>query len=174
MRLRQRLADDKAAGRPAQALTVSLTLDAINQAYAHKGELQFSDVTVDTATGNVQVRAQFPNPEGQLLPGLFVRAQLQQGEIANAFLVPQQSVVRTAGGTAMAWVVDGESKAQQRRVEIAQAVNDKWAVTSGLMAGDRVIVEGIIKVQPGAAVRAVDMNAPAAGSSAAEAEKGAH
>lgn len=174
MRLRERLSADKAAGGTGRPPSLTLTLDAISQTYAHKGELQFEDVTVDTATGNVQVRAQFPNPDGQLLPGLFVRARLQQGEIRNAFLVPQQSVVRVAGGGAMAWVVDSDNKAQQRPVEIAQALQDKWVVTAGLASGDRVIVEGVIKVQPGAVVKPVEVGhagvAPAAGTPAADAE----
>ena len=164
MRLRQRLSAEKAAGGEGKAPEVELTLDALSQTYAHKGELQFSDVTVDPATGNVQVRAQFPNPEEQLLPGLFVRARLEQGALENVFLVPQQSIIRTSDGSAMAWVVDADGKAQIKPVQIRQAQNDKWIVTSGLQAGEKVIVEGVIKLQKGVPVKAVEagQSAPAA------------
>lgn len=157
MRLRQRISADKAAGGEGKAPKVELTLDALNQAYAHKGELQFSDVTVDPATGNVQVRAQFPNPDEQLLPGLFVRASLEQGVLENVFLVPQQSVIRTSDGSAMAWVVDAEGKAQIKPVQTRQSQNDKWIVTSGLQAGEKVIVEGVIKLQKGVPVKAIEI-----------------
>lgn len=160
MRLRQRLSSERAAGGEGKAPQVELMLDALGQTYAQKGELQFADVTVDTATGNVQVRAQFPNPDEQLLPGLFVRARLEQGTLENVFLVPQQSIVRASDGSALAWVVDAEGKAQNKPVVIRQAQEDKWIVTEGLAAGDKVIVEGIINVQKGMPVKAVDLNQP--------------
>ncbi len=169
MRMRQRISADKAAGGEGRAPQVELTLDALNEAYAHKGELQFSDVTVDTATGNVQVRAQFPNPDEQLLPGLFVRARLEQGVIENAFLVPQQSIIRTSDGSAMAWVVDAEGKAQIKPVQVRQAQSDKWIVTSGLQAGEKVIVEGVIKLQKGVPVKAVEVGQPASAAAPAAA-----
>ncbi len=170
LRLRQRMAADKAAGGTGAAPSVELLVEALGQQpYPQKGELQFADVTVDPATGNVQIRAQFPNPDEQLLPGLFVRARLQQGSLENAFLVPQQAVVRNPDGSAMLWVVTPEGKAQTKPVTLAQALADKWVVTAGVAAGDRAIVEGVIKVQPGATVRTVDLaatpatTAPAAG-----------
>jgi len=160
LRLRQRYAQQKAADGTVPAPSVELVIDALGETYAHKGALQFSDVSVDPATGNVQIRAQFPNPDEQLLPGLFVRARLEQGAIENAYLVPQQAVVRSVSGEAMAWVVDADNKAQMKPVQTAQALGDKWVVTAGLSAGDRVIVQGSIKVQPGALVKPVDLNAP--------------
>lgn len=157
MKLQQRINEGKVSGNN-QETTVSLILDDMGQIYNHPGMLKFSDVTVDPTTANVQIRALFPNPDNQLLPGLFVRALIKQGQLTNVLLVPQQAVVRTPDGKAMAWVVDSDNKAQQKPVETSQAVKDTWIVTKGLQDGDKVIIEGTIKVQPGAVVKPVELS----------------
>jgi membrane fusion protein (multidrug efflux system) len=123
--------------------------------YSHPGTLQFSDVTVDPSTGSITLRALFPNPERILLPGMFVRARLQEGVNPQAILVPQQAVTRDQKGQALALIVNSESKVERRQLVTERSVGDSWLVTDGLAAGDRVIVEGIQKVRPGAEVKAV-------------------
>ena len=140
---------------------VTITFDDSNEVYGETGTLKFSDVTVEQDTGNVQLRALFNNPHNELLPGLFVKASLQQGVLRNALLAPQQSIVRTPIGGTMAWIVDANNKAQMVPVKTGAAVKDKWVITEGLKAGDRVIVEGTIKVQPDMDVKAVDLDAQA-------------
>ena len=128
------------------------------------GELQFSDVTVDQATGTVQLRAVLPNPDQAVLPGLFVRATVTQGVVEDAILVPQRAVSRTPDGKGLVWVVDGEGKASPRPVGTGRAVGGDWLVTEGLRAGDRVVVEGLQRLrQPGAPVKAVDFAPPGRG-----------
>ncbi|HPX12560.1 MAG TPA: efflux RND transporter periplasmic adaptor subunit, partial [Syntrophales bacterium] len=113
------------------------------------------DVTVDPTTGSVLLRVIVPNPEGILLPGMFVRAILKEGESAQAILVPQQSVSRDPKGNPMALVIDEAGKVGQRKLVLDRAVGGRWLVADGLAAGDRVIVEGIQKVRPGMTVKAV-------------------
>ncbi len=124
-------------------------------AYPLEGTLGFSDVTVDPTTGSVILRVVAPNPEGVLLPGMFVRAVIVEGIDENAILIPQQAVSRDPKGSPMVLVVDAEGKAQPRRIEVNRALGDQWLVSSGLAQGDRVIVEGIQRVRPGVAVKAV-------------------
>ncbi|WP_068878690.1 MULTISPECIES: efflux RND transporter periplasmic adaptor subunit [unclassified Phenylobacterium] len=121
--------------------------------YPIPGTLAFSDITVDEGTGSVGLRAVFPNPDGALLPGLYVRAQLEQGVATSAILVPLAAVSRDPKGSATVYVVDAAGKAQLRPIAVSRMVGDKWLVTSGLKAGERVIVEGLQKVRPGAAVK---------------------
>jgi membrane fusion protein, multidrug efflux system len=136
--------------------------------YPHPGVLQFSGITVDATTGSVTLRMTFPNPEGELLPGMFVRAQLDEGEDANALLVPQLAVTRASDGGASVWVVDASGHAKQVTVRADNAWQDQWIVTNGLKAGDRVIVSGLQKVRAGVAVHvAVDSAVPASASVAA-------
>jgi membrane fusion protein (multidrug efflux system) len=123
--------------------------------YPLDGALQFQDVTVDPTTGSVILRAIFPNPEGVLLPGMFVRAVITEGVNDRAIFVPQQGVSRNPKGEAIALIVDTENKVQQRMLTLDRAIGDKWLVSSGLNSGDRVIVEGIQKVKPGVSVKAV-------------------
>jgi len=130
--------------------------------YPQEGTLQFRDVSVDPATATVTVRMMFPNPNGVLLPGMFVRAVVKEGVNENAILVPQQAVTRDAKGTPMAMVVGADNKVALRILTTERAVGDKWLVTSGLQAGDRVITEGLQKIFPGVPVRI----APPAGPSA--------
>ena len=120
--------------------------------YAHTGTLQFSEVTVDPGTGSVTLRALVPNPERVLLPGMFVREQIQEGVRDGTVLVPQQAVGHDQRGTPNALVVGPDDVVQLRTLEADRAVGDRWAVTSGLAVGDRVVVEGIQFARPGSRV----------------------
>ncbi len=135
--------------------------------YGAAGRLAFSEVTVDEGTGSVTLRAVFPNPRGELLPGMYVRARLTQGVNRDAVLVPHAAVSRTPRGEAQVMVVNGEAKVEARSVKAEQSVGDKWVVTGGLAAGDRVIVEGLQKVKPGAPVQAQEAAAAAVPAAAA-------
>ncbi|WP_105216123.1 MULTISPECIES: efflux RND transporter periplasmic adaptor subunit [unclassified Pseudoalteromonas] len=121
--------------------------------YGHSGELQFSEVSVDPSTSMVTMRAVFPNPDGELLPGMFVRAQLELGNTNNGLLVPQKSVVRTPKGEATVMVVNSENTIEVRVVELAQQVDQSWLVNKGLKAGDMVVTSGLQKIRPGALVK---------------------
>ncbi|WP_420208346.1 efflux RND transporter periplasmic adaptor subunit [Candidatus Electronema sp. JC] len=136
--------------------------------YPLDGVLQFSDVTVDQTTGSVLLRAVFPNPEGQLLPGMFVRTVIQEGVREQALLVPQQGVSRNPKGDPFALVVGAENKVEMRMLTIERAVEDKWLVSKGLAPGDKVIVEGLVMLRPGAAVNAVPFGEKPQGGGAAE------
>lgn len=125
------------------------------QPYPLKGTLQFSDVTVDESTGSITLRAVFPNPQHTLLPGMFVRARVDEGVQPDAMLVPQQGVTRTPRGDATVLVVNNESTAETRNVIATQAIGDQWLISDGLKTGDKVIVSGLQKVHPGAKVIAV-------------------
>lgn len=127
--------------------------------YPIAGRLAFSDITVDEGTGAIGLRAVFPNPNGALLPGLYVRARLEQGVATSGILVSQAAVSRDAKGSATVYVVDSAGKAQLRPIAVSRTVGDKWLVTGGLKAGERVIVEGLQKVRPGAAVKAAPIAA---------------
>ncbi|WP_428981647.1 efflux RND transporter periplasmic adaptor subunit [Novosphingobium album (ex Liu et al. 2023)] len=117
--------------------------------YPIEGRLEFSEVAVDPQTGSVTLRATFPNPQGLLLPGMFVRARLVEGVRQNAILAPQQGITRDPRGRATALVVDAANTVVSRRVIAERPVGDKWVVTSGLAPGDRLIVEGLVAVKPG-------------------------
>jgi membrane fusion protein (multidrug efflux system) len=123
-------------------------------AYLHEGTLQFSDVTVDPTTGSVILRVVFPNPGNVLLPGMFVRAVINEGINEQAILIPQQGVSRDPKGNPFALVVDAESKATFRPLTLDRAIGDKWLVSAGLAPGDRVIVEGLLMLRPGTVVKA--------------------
>ena len=123
--------------------------------YPLEGTLQFRDVSVDPTTASVILRAVFPNPKGVLLPNMFVRAVVKEGVSGQAIVVPQQTVTRNPRGEAVALVVDGENKVQQRTLTLDRSLGDQWLVAAGLQAGDRVIAEGIQKVKPGIAVKVV-------------------
>jgi len=129
--------------------------------YPTSGALQFQDVTVDSTTGSVTLRMVFANPKQVLLPGMFVRAVIEEGVDEQALLIPQQGVSRDPKGNPIALVVDAADKVEQRAIVLDRAIGDKWLVTKGLAPGDRLIVEGIEKVRPGVSVRAVDFVAPA-------------
>jgi len=127
--------------------------------YLPEGTLQFQDVTVDPTTGSVILRIVFPNAEGILLPGMFVRAVITEGVNEQAILVPQQGISRNPKGDPVALIVDAEDKVQQRMLTLDRAIGDKWLVSSGLNPDDRVIVEGVQKVRPGAHVKVVPFEA---------------
>jgi membrane fusion protein (multidrug efflux system) len=150
-RLRKRFGQGDAQ-RADAASAVTLLLDD-GAEYAHRGRLLFSDVTVDPGTGQVMLRASFPNEERLLLPGMFVRVRLAQGIDEQALRVPQQAVQRGADGRAAVWVVDAQNQAARRTVKTGASVGDDWIVTEGLAAGDSVIVDGVQKIQPGAPVQ---------------------
>ena len=120
--------------------------------YSQPGTLEFSDVTVDETTGSITLRAIFPNPDHRLLPGMFVRAHLEEGTNPNALLVPQQGVTRTPTGQATAMVVGADNKVEVRSITTSQAIGDKWLVTAGLKPGERVITVGLQRAKAGAQV----------------------
>jgi multidrug efflux system membrane fusion protein len=145
-----------------EAKSVQLLMEN-GQAYSLKGTLQFSDVTVDESTGSITLRAIFPNPQHTLLPGMFVRARIDEGVNPNAMLVPQQGVTRTPRGDATVLLVNDKNQVEMRNVVASQAIGDQWLITSGLKSGDKVIVSGLQKVHPGATVKAEEETAvPAA------------
>jgi membrane fusion protein (multidrug efflux system) len=123
--------------------------------YPLEGSVKFSDVTVDPSSGSFILRMVFPNPKQILLPGMYVRAIVQEGEMDRAILVPQQGVSRDPKGNPIALIVDSSDKVQQRMLTLDQAIGDRWLVTSGLTPGERVIVEGAQKVRPGASAKVV-------------------
>ena len=151
LRLRRELASGQIKTSGDNQAPVSLTLED-NSTYEEIGRLQFSEVTVDQGTGSVILRAIFPNPKKILLPGMFVTAHLEEGFVENAMLVPQQGITHNARGDATALFVNADNKVEQRTLTTSRAIGDKWLVTDGVQAGDRVIVEGLQKVQPGATV----------------------
>jgi membrane fusion protein (multidrug efflux system) len=124
--------------------------------YSHQGKLQFTDVTVDPTTGNFLLRALVPNPGGELLPGMYVRAVIDEGVQEQGVLVPQQGITHDPKGNATALVVNAAGKVEQRNVDVTRAVGDHWLVDQGLAAGDRLIISGLQKVQPGMAVQPVE------------------
>ncbi len=127
--------------------------------YPPQGTLQFRDVTVDPTTGSVILRVVFPNPRNVLLPGMFVRAILEEGVNEKAILVPQQAVARNPKGDPIALIADAEGKVQQRMLTLDRAIGNTWLVSSGLVPGDQVIVEGLQKIRPGASVKVVPFEA---------------
>ncbi|MGG7446185.1 efflux RND transporter periplasmic adaptor subunit [Kosakonia oryzendophytica] len=147
---RQALASDS------NTLSVTLTLED-GSTYSEKGRLALTEVAVDEATGSVTLRAVFPNPHHQLLPGMFVRARVEEGVMDNAILAPQQGITRDAKGNATALVVNAQNKVEQRTLETSDAYGNKWLVVKGLQSGDKLIVEGTDKVAAGSAVKAVEV-----------------
>ncbi|MBI6548758.1 efflux RND transporter periplasmic adaptor subunit [Xenorhabdus lircayensis] len=143
------------------------------QEYSQGGYLEFSDVTVDETTGSITMRAVFPNPNEELLPGMFVRTKLEEGVRQNAILIPQQAVTRTPRGQATTLIADKDNKVELRNINAAQAIGNKWLVTEGLKAGDRVIITGLQKIAPGITVQPVetDLNAKPTANQAEPAKK---
>lgn len=129
--------------------------------YPAEGTLQFRDISVDPTTGSVTLRVIVPNPDGVLLPGMYVRALVTEGVNEHAILVPQQAVARDPKGNPVALIVDGAGRVEQRTLDLDRAIDDKWLVASGLSPGDRLIVEGIQNVRPGASVKEVRLDAGA-------------
>ena len=159
LKLRQSLANGSLTNGGPTSAEVSLQLED-GSPYPIKGRLELVDVTVDQTTGAVTLRAIFPNPNSILLPGMFVRATVSQGGQPAAILIPQAGLTRDPTGRAFAMVVDAQNRAQERMVTTGAIVGDKWMVLDGVKAGDRVIVEGLQKVKPGAPVRPVPAGSP--------------
>lgn len=141
-------------GTQQQAVSVKLALEDGSQ-YPAAGELQFSEASVDPSTGMVTLRAVFPNPDRLLLPGMFVRASLAQAEQSNVVLVPQAAVQRLPKGATQVLVVNNQQQVEARQITLGRSYQQYWVVQDGLAAGERVIVAGLQKVQPGAQVNAV-------------------
>jgi membrane fusion protein (multidrug efflux system) len=156
LRLRRMLASDK--GFQSGSTQVRLKLEDGSE-YARRGRLKFSEVAVDEATGSVTLRAEFPNPDGTLLPGMYVRAVVDEAVDPQGILVPQQGIGRDSKGAATAMLVDGEGKVKSVTVTTERSIGDKWLVSQGLAAGDRVVVQGNNKVRAGDMVKAVDVGA---------------
>jgi len=155
--VKQELANGTLKQENGKAKVSLITSDGIK--FPQDGTLEFSDVTVDQTTGSITLRAIFPNPDHTLLPGMFVRARLEEGLNPNAILVPQQGVTRTPRGDATVLVVGADDKVETRPIVASQAIGDKWLVTEGLKAGDRVVISGLQKVRPGVQVKAQEVTA---------------
>lgn len=169
LRLRKAVEEGKIKGVAGGQAEVHITLEDGTQ-YPYSGKLLFSDVTVDEGTNTVTLRAEFPNKDRSLLPGMYVRTKLEQAINENAITVPQQAVVRTANGS-IVMVVDKDNKVAAHPVQTAGVQGNDWIVTQGLNTGDRVIVEGLQKTGPGATVSPVpwkSTSAPAAPAANAE------
>jgi membrane fusion protein (multidrug efflux system) len=158
LQLKRNMATGRIKGNGPNQTRVKLLLED-GTPYPQEGTLKFSEVTVDPSTGSFILRMVFPNPKHVLLPGMYVRAVVQEGEVDRAILAPQQGVSRDTKGNPVALVVDGGGKVQQRMITVDRAIGDKWLVSSGLAPGDRLIVEGSQKVRPGASVKAVALDA---------------
>jgi membrane fusion protein (multidrug efflux system) len=161
LRMRRDLESGRLQRAAGNAVPVQLVLED-GSVYGAEGKLAFSEVTVDEGTGSVTLRAVFPNPRGELLPGMYVRARLTQGTQDNAILLPHAAVSRDPRGNATVMLVNAENKAEPRVVKTGQSIGDKWVVSEGLAPGDRVIVEGLQKARPGSPVQAQAAGAAAA------------
>ena len=155
LRLRRLIGED---GMKSGSARVRLKLEDGSE-YPHVGTMKFAEVAVDTSTGSVTLRAEFPNPEGVLLPGMYVRAVLDRQVRTSAILAPQQGVTRDLKGNATALVLTPDNKVEQRTLVAERAIGDRWLITDGLAAGDRLIIEGTNKVRVGDAVTPVDLGA---------------
>ena len=155
LQLRRDVANGQLKENGPDQAKVTLTLEDGTK-YPAIGTLQFTDITVDPGTGSVTVRAVFPNPDHVLLPGMFVRASIEEGVNDNALLVPQQGVTHDPSGHATALVVGPDNKVELRIVQATRTLGDQWVVQGGLNEGERVIVAGVQKAQPGILVHAVE------------------
>ena len=166
LRLRQQLAAGQLS-RAGDSARVRLRLED-GSTYAHEGVLKFAEVTVDPQTGSQVIRAQFPNPQGLLLPGMFVRAEVVEGEKLDAMLVPQRALSRNERGQPVVTLVGADNQLQQRIVTAPRTMGDNWLVTGGLKPGDKIVVEAAQVMMPGVPVKAVPYNpaAPRAGTAA--------
>ena len=164
---RLRLRAQVGSGALQQGSTTVKLLLPDGSTYNHDGTLEFAEVAVDEATGTVTLRAKFPNPEGTLLPGMYVRAELNEAVDQSAILVPQQGVSHDAKGNATAMVVGKDGKVEPRTLVADRTIGDRWLVESGLSPGDQVIVEGLNKVFPGMPAHANPMGAGSGSGSAA-------
>ena len=161
LRLQRQLASGELVKTNNNEAEVGLTLED-GSLYAERGRLKVSEVSVDPGTGSVVLRAVFPNPKRELLPGMFVRAQLTRGTRSAALLVPQRGVSRNPKGDATVLIVDQDNKVAERVVTADRAINGEWLITAGLAAGDRVIVDGLQKAKPGSQVKPIAAETAAA------------
>jgi RND family efflux transporter MFP subunit len=152
LRLKRELAAGQLVAADGNQAQVHLTLEDGSQ-YGLAGKLQFAEVSVDETSGSVTLRALFPNPDKLLLPGMFVHEELEEGQRKDALLVPQLAVTHSQKGEPTALIVNDANKVELRTLVTERAIGDKWLVTSGLQAGDRVIVEGVQFAKPGATVK---------------------
>lgn len=159
LRLKRELAAGQLVPAGANQAEVHLVLED-GSSYKPAGKMQFAEVQVDQTTGSVTLRALFPNPDKLLLPGMFVREQIEEGSRSDALLVPQIAVTHNQKGDPTALVVNGENKVELRTLVTERAIGDKWLVTDGLKAGDRVIVEGVQFAKPGAEVKPEEAASP--------------
>jgi membrane fusion protein (multidrug efflux system) len=155
LRLQRELKAGQLVNRGDHAAAVGLKLDDGSE-YGPEGSLRFSEVTVDQTTNSVTLRAEFPNPGGVLLPGMFVRARIQEGVRQQALLVPEPGVSHDQGGEAVALIVGEGNKVEERRLQTERVVGHDWLVVGGVKAGDRVIVSGVQRAQPGAVVKPIE------------------
>lgn len=153
MKLRKAMENGALSGSDSGEAKVKLLLDDGNE-YGHDGSLLFLEAVVDETTGQVTLRGEFPNPKGELLPGMYVRVLIEQGVEKNAIAVPQQAVQRNAGGNSSVYIVNEQNIVELKPVSVGRSVGDRWVINSGLTAGDKVIVEGFQKIRPGAPVNA--------------------
>jgi len=158
LRLRRRLEGGRLSSGATNRNKVGLVLED-GTVYPLQGTLQFRDVTVDPTTGSVMLRGVFPNPDGVLLPGMFLRAVVEEGVSEHAILIPQQAVSRDPKGTPLVCLVDAEGKVEQRTLKLDRAIGDLWLVEAGLSPGEKVIVEGLQRVRPGVFVKDVPFRA---------------
>ena len=172
LRLKQNLASGLLKNSGTAQARVKLLLED-GSAYPLPGPLKFSEVTVDQSTGSITLRAVFPNPKQTLLPGMFVRAILEEGVSEQAILIPQRGVTRNPKGEAMVMAVGTGEKVEPRTIKVVRTVGDNWLVSEGLKAGDRVILEGIQKARPGTLVKAVPFGSTSAAPAAAAAAQAA-
>ncbi|CAD5204056.1 efflux RND transporter periplasmic adaptor subunit [Pseudomonas sp. FEN] len=156
LRLKRELAQGQLAASTQQNATNVQVLLEDGSSYAHTGTLTFNGVSVDEGTGSITLRAIVPNPQGLLLPGMYVKAVIDEGTKQDAILVPQQGVIRDERGDASAWVVV-DNKVEQRQLKIHSAVDSRWWVSSGLKVGDQLIIEGVQKVRNGDTVKVVEV-----------------
>jgi membrane fusion protein (multidrug efflux system) len=154
LRLQRQLANGELVKDDKNQAEVTLVLED-GSVYPERGRLKVSEASVDPSTGSVVLRAVFPNPRRELLPGMFVRAQLAQGTRSAALLVPQRGVSHNPKGEATVLIVDKDDKVAERVVTADRSINGEWLITDGLAAGDRVIVDGLQKAKPGSPVKAV-------------------
>ncbi len=154
LRLKRRLKEGQINHSGTNMNVVQLLLED-GTTYAQEGTLQFRDISVEPTTGSVILRMVFPNPNGTLLPGMFVRVLVKEGVNEQAILIPQQAVSRNNKGNPVALLVDADGKVQQRSLTVDRSLGNKWLVSSGLAAGDRAIIEGIQRVRPGMPVKEV-------------------
>ncbi|MCD6617264.1 efflux RND transporter periplasmic adaptor subunit [Aeromonas veronii] len=166
LRLKRLVAEGKLTQDEQKGAKVTFQLED-GSTYGEEGSLQFSDVTVDETSGMVTLRVIVPNPHQLLLPGMFMRATLQEGERAQGLLVPQTAVTRTPNGGATVMVVTADNKVELRNVQLSRVVGSNWVVESGLTSGERVIVAGLQKVRPGAVVNPAEQGADAPSAQAA-------